>query len=43
MADHLNNKGIKEGERAYNQVSVTMNIFNWRLALKEEVTAFIKQ
>ena len=42
MADHLDNKGIKRGERAYNQVSITINIFNWRLALKEKVTAFIK-
>ena len=43
MADHLNNKEIRGGERAYNQASTTINIFNWRSALKEKVTAFIKQ
>ena len=43
MADYLDNKGIKGGEKAYNQASITINIFNWRLALKEEVTVFIKQ
>ena len=42
MANHLNNKGIKGEERVYNQASVTINIFNWRSALKEKVTAFIK-
>ena len=42
MADHLDNKGIRGGERAHNQTSTTTNIFNWRLALKEEITAFIK-
>ena len=42
MADYLNNKRIREGERTYNQTSVTINIFNWRLALKEEVIIFIK-
>jgi hypothetical protein len=42
MADHSDDKGIRGGERAYNQASATTNIFNWRLALKEEVTAFIK-
>ena len=43
MADYLDNKGIRGGERAYTQANVTINIFNWRSALKEEVTAFIKQ
>ena len=43
MADHSDNKGIKGGERAHNQANITMNIFNWRSALKEKVTAFIKQ
>ena len=43
MADHLNNKGTRGGEKAHNQASATMNIFNWRLASKEEVTAFVKQ
>ena len=42
MADHLDNKGIKGGEKTYNQTSITINIFNWRSALKKEVTAFIK-
>ena len=42
MADYLDNKGIRGGERAYNQINVTINIFNWRLALKEEITVFIK-
>ena len=43
MADHSDNKGIRGGERAYNQTSITINIFNWRSALKEKVTIFIKQ
>ena len=43
MADHSDNKGIKGGEKAYNQASITTNIFNWKSALKEEVTVFIKQ
>ena len=43
MADHLDDKGIRGGERAHNQASTTTNIFNWRSALKKEVTAFIKQ
>ena len=43
MADHSDNKGIREGERAYNQANATINIFNWRSASKKEVTAFIKQ
>ena len=43
MADYLDNKGIKGGERAYNQISTTTNIFDWRSASKEKVTAFIKQ
>ena len=42
MADHSDNKGIRGEERAYNQASVTTNIFNWRLALKEEVTTFVE-
>ena len=42
MADYSDNKGIRGGEKAYNQVNATMNIFDWRLALKEEVAAFIK-
>ena len=42
MADHSDDKGIRGGERAYNQVSTTINIFNWRSALKEEVAAFVK-
>ena len=42
MADYLDDKGIRGGERAYNQVSTTTNIFDWRSALKKEVTAFIK-
>ena len=42
MADHLDNKGIKGEERAYNQASITTNIFNWRSALKEKITIFIK-
>ena len=42
MADYLNNKEIRGGEKAYNQTNTTMNIFNWRSALKKEVTAFIK-
>ena len=43
MADYSDNKEIRGGERAYNQASITINIFNWRSALKEEVTVFIKQ
>ena len=43
MADYSNDKGIRKKEKAYNQVSTTINIFNQRSALKEEVTAFIKQ
>ena len=43
MADHLDNKGIRGGKKAYNQASITINIFNWRSALKEEITVFIKQ
>ena len=43
MADHSNDKGIRGGEKAHNQASTTTNIFDWRLALKEEVAAFIKQ
>ena len=43
MADHSDNKGIRGEERAYNQINATTNIFNWRSALKEEVTIFIKQ
>ena len=43
MADHLDDKGTREGERAYTQANTTTNIFNWKSALKEEVTAFIKQ
>ena len=42
MADYSDNKGIRGGERAHNQASTTTNIFNWRSALKEKVTAFIK-
>ena len=42
MADYLDDKGIRGEEKAYNQVSITINIFNWRSALKEEVAAFIK-
>ena len=43
MADYSDNKGIRGGERAYNQVSITMNIFDWRSALKKEVVIFVKQ
>ena len=43
MADYSDNKGIRGGERAYNQVNITINIFNQRSALKKEVTVFIKQ
>ena len=43
MADHSDNKGIRGEERAYTQVNATMNIFNWKSALKEEVTVFIEQ
>ena len=43
MADHLDNEGTKGGEKAHDQASTTTNIFNWRSASKEEVTAFIKQ
>ena len=43
MADYSDNKGIRGGERAYTQISTTINIFNWRSALKEEITAFIEQ
>ena len=43
MADHLDDEGTKGGERAYNQASTTMNIFDWRSALKEEVAAFVEQ
>ena len=42
MADHLNNEGIRGKERAYAQVNTTINIFNWKSALKEEVAAFIE-
>ena len=42
MADHLDNKEIRGEEKAYNQVNVTINIFNWRSASKEKVTTFIK-
>ena len=42
MADYSDNKGTRGGERAHNQASTTINIFNWRSALKEEVTTFIK-
>ena len=43
MVDYLDNKGIKKGEKAYDQTSATINIFNWRSALKEKVAIFIKQ
>ena len=43
MADHSDDKGTRGGKKAHNQASATMNIFNWRSALKEEVTVFIKQ
>ena len=43
MADHSDNKGLKGEKKAYTQANTTINIFNWRLALKEEITAFIKQ
>ena len=43
MADHLDDKGIRGGERAHNYINTTINIFNWRSASKEEVTTFIKQ
>ena len=43
MADYSDNKGIRGGEKVYNQVNTTINIFNWRSALKEEITIFIKQ
>ena len=43
MADHSNNKEIKRGEKAHNQANIIINIFNQRSALKEKVTAFIKQ
>ena len=42
MADYSDDKGIRGGEKAYIQTNATINIFNWRSALKEEVTAFIK-
>ena len=42
MADYSDDEEIRGGERIYNQTSVTINIFNWRSALKEEVTTFIK-
>ena len=42
MADYSDNKGIRGGKKAYNQASTTINIFNWRSALKEKITAFIK-
>ena len=42
MADHLDNKRIRREERAYNQTSTTINIFDWRSALKEKITIFIK-
>ena len=42
MADYLDNKGIRGGERAYNQINITINIFDWRSALKEKITIFIK-
>ena len=40
MADHSDNKGTRERERAHDQA--TINIFNWKSALKEEVTAFVE-
>ena len=43
MADYLDNKGIRGGEKAHNQINTTINIFNWRLALKKKVITFIKQ
>ena len=43
MADHSDNKGTRGGEKAHNQASTTMNIFDWRSASKEEVAAFVKQ
>ena len=43
MADYLNDEGIRGKEKVYNQASTTINIFNWRSALKEEVIIFIKQ
>ena len=43
MADYLDNKGIRGGERAYTQASATTNIFDWRSASKEEVAIFVKQ
>ena len=42
MADHSDNKEIREEEKVFTQISITTNIFNWRSALKKEVTTFIK-
>ena len=42
MADHSDDKGIRGKKRAYVQVNATINIFNWKLALKEKVAAFIE-
>ena len=43
MADYSDNKGIRGGEKAHNQASITTNIFNQKSASKEEITTFIKQ
>ena len=43
MADHSDDEGTRGGERAHDQASVTMNIFDWRSASKEEVAAFVEQ
>ena len=43
MADHSDDKGIRGEKRTYTQVNTTTNIFDWKLALKEKVTTFIKQ
>lgn len=43
MADHSDDEGTRGGERAHDQASATMNIFDWRSASKEEVAAFVEQ
>ena len=43
MADYSDDKGIKGEKRAYTQVNTTINIFNQKSALKEKISAFIKQ
>ena len=42
MTDYSDDEGIRGEERVSAQASATINIFNWRLALKEKVATFIE-